>query len=137
MSEFKSPFLKDKPNNKDTITERKKSQSSENGDIIPPKNVIGESRNFIKVETQDKTTNINNSGAIEIKKESQILKVMIVILVIALVLSLLGLILYNMVNKNKETSPESETIVEEKINFEIPNFEMKSEKFKAGSVVIE
>jgi len=144
MSEIKNPFLDndlDRNDNTMSFTEAneehnpQKAAMSENN-ATPPINVGNNKANGATISTQPEA--FDENSVMEIKKDSNLLKSIIIALIILLILAILGLTLWNFFNKNK-TKPADNKIIkqEEKMIIETPSFEMSGDRFRASSVVVE
>ncbi len=130
MSELNSPFLN---NNKgeNNINNKINSDSDDfQTESSQPESEIGQ-----------QFTTSSNEGEIEIKEDGKLLKNVIIIMIIILILSILGLILYNLIfNKKNEMNGINQQATQQMNAGTTTNdnvFEMEGKKFKAGSVVIE
>jgi hypothetical protein len=140
MSEIKSPFLDDgeKINNEygrqPVASEMEtgggnNNATAETGVGVRPKSVIDSGGDVAIPEVN------SDVASLEIKEDGKVLRNFIITMIILLVLSLLGLVMYNLLNKSGEVSESK--VLKEETSVEINNFEMKGEKFKAGSIIIE
>lgn len=145
MSEVKSPFLDDEKKvnsecgNQPVVSgvdagsgnnEGSFSVTTGAGGETRQKSVIDSKRSIPTIEANDKEL-----GSLEIKEDGKVLRNIIIIMTILLVLSLLGLIAYNLLNKNGGSSDPK--VLEEETSVKITNFEMKGKEFKVGSIIIE
>jgi len=146
MSETKSPFLNDGENkdNKSpeqiatlgTSPEGRNNKSPFGGSVVgvdsevKAKSVVDTTKNLSGPDSSSAET-----GTLEIKEDGKILRNIIIVLIVLLVLALLGLVGYNVLNKGN--GAENIKVLKEESRVETGNFEMKGERFKASSIVIE
>jgi preprotein translocase subunit SecG len=143
MSEIKNPFLGSLDENDNSIQSEANddvhnSQTvpvSRNNDVRKLSNKEGVSSN---TTTSVHPKSFDESGVMEIKKDSNFLKNIIITLIILLILAILGLALWNLFNKNKAKPANNEiTKQDERTIMETPSFEMSGNNFRASSVVVE
>ncbi len=130
MSELNSPFL----DNKEEENNINNNQVSSEDNNLHTMDYQPESI----VDNQHSSEN-DNEGEIEIKDEGKLLKNIIIILIIFLILSILGLVLYNFIfGKKKEADKANQQSIQQvEQNANSNTFEMNGKDFNAGSIVIE
>ena len=151
MSEIKNPFLDDNLNRNDNVNTSSEGQHNntynptfQGEEVVLPKNNLpnsnvteGISDNTSPMSATPETAT-GDDGVIEIKKDSNLLRNIIITLIIMLILAILGLTLWSFLGKNKPNSTnDNNSAQKEKITIETPGFEMTGNDFKASSVVIE
>ena len=134
MSEIKSPFLDSKEGENNISDKRAVSEDDNNVHAMNDRQLESSGDNESFVNNQDE-------GEIEIKDEGKLLKNIIIVMIILLILSILGLVLYNFIfNKKNEIDKINQQAIQQekqKIGVDENTFEMEGKNFKAGSVVIE
>jgi len=134
MSEIKSPFLDSKEGENNISDKRTVSEDDNNVHAMNDRQLelSGDNESFVNNEDE---------GEIEIKDEGKLLKNIIIVMIILLILSILGLVLYNFIfNKKNEIDKINQQAIQQekqKIGVDENTFEMEGKNFKAGSVVIE
>ncbi len=134
MSEIKSPFLDSKEGENNISDKRTISEDDNNVHAMNDRQLelSGDNESFVNNEDE---------GEIEIKDEGKLLKNIIIVMIILLILSILGLVLYNFIfNKKNEIDKINQQAIQQekqKIGVDENTFEMEGKNFKAGSVVIE
>ncbi len=134
MSEIKSPFLDSKEGENNISDKRTVSEDDNNVHAMNDRQLelSGDNESFVNNEDE---------GEIEIKDEGKLLKNIIIVMIILLILSILGLVLYNFIfNKKNEIDKINQQATQQekqKIGVDENTFEMEGKNFKAGSVVIE
>lgn len=134
MSEIKSPFLDSKEGENNISDKRTISGDDNNVHAMNDRQLelSGDNESFVNNEDE---------GEIEIKDEGKLLKNIIIVMIILLILSILGLVLYNFIfNKKNEIDKINQQAIQQekqKIGVDENTFEMEGKNFKAGSVVIE
>ncbi len=134
MSELKSPFLDNKMDENSVSDKQTTSESDNNvhtmNDYQPESSI--DNKSFVNNEDE---------GEIEIKDEGRLLKNIIIVMIILLILSILGLVLYNFLfNKKSEIDKINQQAIQQEkqeVGADENAFEMEGKNFKAGSVVIE
>ncbi len=134
MSEIKSPFLDSKEGENNISDKRAVSEDDNNVHAMNDRQLESSGDNESFVNNEDE-------GEIEIKDEGKLLKNIIIVMIILLILSILGLVLYNFIfNKKNEIDKINQQAIQQekqKIGVDENTFEMEGKNFKAGSVVIE
>jgi len=137
MADVKSPFLNDdKQIDHNKEGEIKDAHEQHFGlETKVEENISHELNNENAKEISRVDLNNEKSESLEIQEESKFLRNIIVILIVLLVVALMGLILYNLLNKTEGPINTDNTQI--KTSVEVNDFDMKSEKFQARSVIIE
>lgn len=128
MSKIKNPFL-----NNELIK-----NNSERDSGVKSTSATKIDGNFDNNIMSSSIEPLDGDNIMEIKKDSNLLKNIIVILIILLILTILGLVLWNFFNKNKIKPVDNKSREQEqKTIIETPSFEMSSDSFQASSVVVD
>lgn len=137
MPEVKSPFLNDEKqieHNKEgeikDVHEQRFGSATGVGE-----NVFHEAHNDNMKEIPHVDANNEKNESLEIQKESKLLRNIIITMIVLLVIALMGLLLYNLLNK--AGGPADTESAQFKTSVEVNDFDMKSEKFRARSIIIE
>jgi hypothetical protein len=144
MSEVKSPFLdgEEKINNigtKEFDTQKEQSQNNTQEHFMNNVERGNKDRQVISAndmrDIPSAETKTEEMGSLEIEEDGKLLRNIIIVMIVLLVLSLAGLIIYNLLNTPEKPANVNDAKIE--TNVEVNSFDMKSEKFRASSMVIE
>ena len=137
MSDFQSPFLNNgKKFNNDDYIKKSSVEPKENENVVSVGNKNLALNKDSKSGFSDRKAEDIKQGDLVIQEEGKLFKKIIILLIILLVIALIWLILYNLFNKKNKPG---EIINNSKVetNVDINDFDMKSEKFRVRSIIIE